>query len=142
MANINGTNKNDTLSGTELADVISAGRGKDTIDAGGGDDTVTLGAGDDKVFFREGDGNDTITDFEFGDRIVFDFNSYSDIMVFGPLYDGRTWTDFTGLTTFTVSATDVNSDGQVDTVISVNDQTLTLLGVAPEEVQGWQLMGG
>ena len=57
MADITGTDGNDTLTGTA---------GADTIDGRGGDDTLTGAAGADVFVFRAAGGNgfDTITDFD------------------------------------------------------------------------------
>jgi Ca2+-binding RTX toxin-like protein len=54
MANIIGTNKNDTLGGTKSADTITANKGNDSLTGGGSKDTFV---------YNLGDGTDTITDF-------------------------------------------------------------------------------
>lgn len=61
MANITGTNGDDTLPGTEGADTISGLGGNDLIGGFGGNDTILAGSGDDQVI--GGTGNDSI----FGD---------------------------------------------------------------------------
>ena len=88
--------------------------------------------------------DDVVTDFNAaqGDRIMFDYGTYSDVMVFGRLSDGLTWQNFNGTARFTVSASDVNGDGVTDTVISANDDSITLLGVAPDQLWGSALFGG
>lgn len=53
MAQINGTNGNDTLAG---------GSGNDTISGGAGDDTITGGSGVDKIFGGIGDDTFVIAD--------------------------------------------------------------------------------
>ncbi|MCC5664062.1 calcium-binding protein [Nostoc sp. CHAB 5784] len=69
MANIIGTNGNDTLVGSELADTINGLAGNDTITGKGGDDTLTGGGGKDQFVYKQSvrspyqDGTDTITDF-------------------------------------------------------------------------------
>jgi Ca2+-binding RTX toxin-like protein len=64
MANIIGTNGNDTLVGSELADTIKGLAGNDTITGNEGDDTLTGGGGKDQfVYSYYGRGTDTITDF-------------------------------------------------------------------------------
>ncbi|MEH2402986.1 calcium-binding protein [Nostoc sp.] len=69
MANIIGTNGNDTLLGTNSADTINGKAGNDTITANQGNDTLTGGGGKDKFVynfdanFGFSDGTDTITDF-------------------------------------------------------------------------------
>jgi Ca2+-binding RTX toxin-like protein len=141
---IKGGNKADVLSGSSAADVVDGGRGNDFLDGGSGNDTLTGGAGADTFVLRSGGGNDVVTDFDpsTGDRILFDFGTYSDFMLFGMLSDGQTWTNFNQTATFTVHAADVNQDGVTDTVISVNDDSITILGWAPEQVSGWSLSGG
>jgi Ca2+-binding RTX toxin-like protein len=54
MANIIGTNGNDTLGGNKSADTITANKGNDSLTGGGGKDTFV---------YNFGDGTDTITDF-------------------------------------------------------------------------------
>jgi Ca2+-binding RTX toxin-like protein len=63
MANIIGTNGNDTLVGGKLADTINGRAGDDTIIANEGNDTLTGGGGNDVFVYNSGDGTDTITDF-------------------------------------------------------------------------------
>ena len=67
MANIIGTNGNDTLLGTNSADTINGLAGNDTITANQGNDTLTGGGGKDKFVYKYDytftDGTDTITDF-------------------------------------------------------------------------------
>ena len=141
---LKGTNKADILRASAGDDVVQGGRGNDWIEGGDGDDLLTGGEGADKFVLRSGDGHDVVTDFNplLGDRVMFDYGTYSDVMFLGALYDGKTWTNSTGTATFTVSATDVNGDGQTDTTISVNDDSITLLGWAPDDLMGWALMGG
>jgi Ca2+-binding RTX toxin-like protein len=141
---IKGTNKADSLAGTALSDVVEGGRGNDRLDGGSGNDTLTGGDGADTFILRSGGGDDVVTDFNAaaGDRVMFDFGTYSDFMVFGRLSDGQSWTNFNGSATFTVAAADANGDGLTDTVISVNDDSITLLGVAPDHLWGNSLFGG
>ena len=64
MANIIGTNANDTLQGTNSDDTINGKAGNDTIISDEGKDTLTGGGGNDTfVFQNSGYGTDTITDF-------------------------------------------------------------------------------
>ncbi|MEH2248574.1 MAG: calcium-binding protein [Nostoc sp.] len=67
MANIIGTNGNDTLLGSDSADTINGKAGNDTITANQGNDTLTGGGGKDKFIYNYSynynDGTDTITDF-------------------------------------------------------------------------------
>ena len=66
MADINGTNNNDTLTGTGGADTIDGLGGNDTINGLGGDDTLRGGPGADVFVFQASGGNgfDTIVDFD------------------------------------------------------------------------------
>ncbi|MEH2335700.1 hypothetical protein [Nostoc sp.] len=63
MANIIGTNGNDTLVGGDSADTINGKAGNDTITANQGNDTLTGGGGKDKFVYDYNNGTDTITDF-------------------------------------------------------------------------------
>jgi hypothetical protein len=107
----------------------------------GGD--VLIGTAEaDKFVLREGDGDVMVEGFGAGDKLLFDFSSYSDVLGFGQMYDGREFYDFTGGTHFLVSAVDANSDGAVDTIISANEDSITLLGVAPDSLASGAFMGG
>lgn len=109
-----------------------------------GGDVLVGTAGADKFVLREGQGDLTVEGFQPGiDRVLTDFNSYSDIVKFtGRMYDGLTFTDFTGLTHYTVSAVDANADGIIDTRFDVNEDSITLLGVSPDQLFSGALMGG
>src|SRR5438128_4910493 len=140
-----GSNKADTFAGTVGSDSVDGGRGNDFLDGGAGNDTLTGGAGADKFVLRSGGGHDVVTDFNpaEGDRVMFDYGTYSDILYSGQLSDGLTFQNFTGTATFHVSATDYNGDGITDTTITVNDSdSITLLGWAPQDLMGWALQGG
>ena len=145
---IKGTTKADHLVGTISGDTIDGGRGSDWLDGGRGNDTLTGGAGADKFVLRAGGGHDVVTDFNpaEGDRVMFDYGSYSDILYSGQLSDGLTFQNFTNTATFHVSATDYNGDGITDTVISVDyaggQDSIALLGWAPQDLMGWALQGG
>lgn len=139
-----GSGKNDSLIGSEASDSIAGRGGADWVEGAGGDDLLSGGRGRDKFVLRAGDGHDVITDFSVsdGDRILFDYGSYSDIMIFGQLADGRTFQNFIGTATWTVRKTDVNNDGVADTTISVNNDSITILNHAPESLPGWIIFGG
>lgn len=141
---IKGTNKADSLAGSASSDVVVGARGNDRLDGGAGNDTLTGSEGADTFILRSGGGDDVVTDFDAaaGDRVMFDYGTYSDFMVFGRLSDGQTWTNFNGSATFSVAAADVNGDGVVDTVLSANDDSITLLGVSPDQLWGSCLYGG
>jgi len=143
LMSINGTNKHDHLIGTVGDDIIDGRRGDDVIDGGAGNDTLIGGAGRDRFVLREGGGYDIVADFNpVEDRVLFDFSSYSDLIFLGFLSDGLEFDDFTGETHFTVSASDVNGDGITDTTITANEDSITLLGFAPETLSGSVLFGG
>jgi subtilisin family serine protease len=57
------------LGGGAGNDVVSGGGGADTLDGGSGNDTLTGGTGIDKFEITRGEGNDTIKDFEAGEKI-------------------------------------------------------------------------
>ncbi|MEH1900704.1 MAG: calcium-binding protein, partial [Nostoc sp.] len=64
MANIIGTNGNDTLIGSDSADTINGKAGNDNITATNGNDTLTGGGGNDTfVYNLDYYGTDIITDF-------------------------------------------------------------------------------
>ncbi|WP_445632478.1 Calcium-binding protein [Nostoc sp. DSM 114161] len=63
MANIIGTNGNDTLLGTTSADTINGKLGNDIITGNQGNNTLTGGGGKDRFVYNVSDGIDTITDF-------------------------------------------------------------------------------
>jgi len=139
-----GSNKADTFAGTVGSDSVDGGRGNDFLDGGAGNDTLTGGDGADKFVLRSGGGHDVVTDFNpaAGDRVMFDYGSYSDVLYMGQLHDGLSFSNSTGTATFSVSAVDYNHDGVMDTLISVNDDSVALLGWSPDQLWGWSLMGG
>lgn len=109
-----------------------------------GGDMLSGTSGADVFILREGQGDLSVEGFQPGvDRVMTDFNSYSDIT--GPLgrwHDGQTFDDFTGMTHYAISAVDANGDGITDTRIDVNADSITLLGVAPDMLGSASLMGG
>jgi Ca2+-binding RTX toxin-like protein len=142
--NATGTGGDDRLLGSDTVDTLDGAGGNDFLNGLRGNDSLTGGAGADTFVLASGGGHDVITDFNpvDGDRILFDFGTYSDYMVFGKLADGQTWSNFTNTATFTVNAEDVNRDGVMDTVIQVNNDSVTILNWAPDQLSGWCLYGG
>ena len=98
----------------------------------------------DVFVLREGQGDITVSGFDVTeDKILFDFNSYSDVLGFGQdISDGSVITDFTGQTRILVEAIDANSDGITDTRFTVGEDSIILLGVAPDSLASGNLMGG
>ena len=141
---IKGSNKADRLVGTAAGDTVEGSRGNDFLDGSAGNDTLTGGDGADTFVLRSGGGHDVVTDFNpaAGDRVMLDFGSYSDILYLGKLSDGLSFSNSTGTAQFTISASDYNGDGKVDTVITANEDSIVLLGWAPDDLMGWSLMGG
>jgi len=77
MANINGTNRSETLPGTAQADRIDGRQGDDVVYGGAGNDMLFGGVGRDRLFGEEGDdvldggnGNDELTGGAGNDRIL------------------------------------------------------------------------
>ena len=64
---VTGNSGNNILSGMAGPDTLSGLGGDDTLNGGTGNDTMTGGAGADVFVFAPGDGNDTISDFVFGE---------------------------------------------------------------------------
>ncbi len=82
---INGGFGNDTLYGEQGNDTLGGGRGEDTLGGGLGNDSLTGGPDSDTFEFYNGlnggNGNDTIADMAFGDKIVI-FDQYmSDVQI-------------------------------------------------------------
>ncbi len=140
---VKGTSKNDSLHGSMSSDTIDGGRGNDFLWGHGGNDVLTGGAGGDVFVMSAKGGEDTITDFNAaeGDMIVFSYNTALDAMFVGSLYDGMQWTSDSGGACY-VAGGDYNGDGVYDTEIYVNDCSITLLGVSPDELTGQMLLGG
>jgi Ca2+-binding RTX toxin-like protein len=141
---IKGTSKADVLRGTAFSDVVEGGRGNDWLEGGAGDDLLVGGGGADTFVLRSGHGHDTVSDFDpnVGDRVLFDFGSWSDLLYMGRLSDGLEFSNFTGTANFVVTGGDFNADGVTDTRISANEDSITLLGWAPDQLMGWSLVGG
>ena len=140
---IRGTGKSEVLVGSSGADTIDGGGGNDTIVGGAGTDYLTGGRGADTFVVRAHSGYDVITDFNAaeGDRIVLDLGGSADKAAYsGELWDGLSF-QTTGGTCY-VSCVDINADGVMDTQLSINGDNVFLLGCTPNELQGWNIMGG
>ena len=102
-----GGNGNDMLFGSFGMDTLIGGNGDDSLDGGAGDDILTGGRGPDLFVFHAGFGDDTITDLGNGDRMQFDdelFATPEDVL-------------------------DASEQVGGDTVITLEDNTITLVGV-------------
>lgn len=79
----------DVLDGGAGADKLLGGAGNDILTGGTGDDTITGGDGDDTFVYAPGDGNDTITDFNFGNTGSLDdgINNNNDFVDLSAFYD-------------------------------------------------------
>ena len=67
---INGTEAGETITALAKADSINAYSGDDTLIGGKGADTLTGGDGADVFYYNNGDGNDVITDYQFGADVI------------------------------------------------------------------------
>ncbi len=86
MANISGSNNNDTLAGTSGDDTIDARNGNDTVNAGSGNDTVYGGSGSDTLNGEGGDdelfggaGYDSMYGGAGNDTFYGDSDTYDDM---------------------------------------------------------------
>ena len=140
---LRGENGNDTLAGLGGSDHLYGGNGQDNLDGGAGidwlygeqgNDVLNGGAGDD--FLTGGQGNDT---FQFGlacgTDAVTDFKVGKDHI---HLLDDLTLASTSGV------VSDVNSDGVLDTTLTLEDGdgavqgTVQVLGVS--NVADWSLL--
>ena len=140
---IKGTGKSETLVGSSGSDTIDGGAGNDTIVGGVGNDTLTGGRGADTFVFGARSQIDMITDFNpaEGDRVLLDLGGSADKAAYsGQLWDGLSFSTVGG--TCNVSCVDANGDGVMDTQISINGNSVFLLGCQPGELYGWAIMGG
>lgn len=138
-----GTGKSDTIVGTDSADIIDGGAGSDVIIGGAGTDTLTGGRGADTFVFGANSQYDIITDFNSaeGDRVLLDVGGSANKAAYsGTLWDGLSFQTAGG--TCTVHCVDVNGDGIMDTQLSLDGSNLFLLGCTPDQLHGWDIMGG
>ena len=105
-----GGNGEDSMDGGPGNDTLDGGNGPDTVNGGTGDDNLTGGNGPDLFVFHAGFGDDFIlTDFSNSDHIQFDdelFATPQDVL-------------------------DASEQVGDDTVITLEDNTITLVGVRP-----------
>lgn len=140
---IKGTGKAETLVGSSGADIIDGGGGNDTIVGGAGTDYLTGGRGADTFVVGAHSQYDVITDFNpaEGDRVLLDLGGSAGT----PAYSGQLWDGLsfqtTGGTCY-VTCVDINVDGVMDTQLSINGDNVFLLGCMPNQLHGWDIMGG
>lgn len=104
----------DKLDGGDGNDNLFGGGGRDLLSGGAGDDHLTGGRGRDWFDFREIDGNDTVKDFTWGDRIVLNRHEFANAH---DVFDALTDSD----------------DG---VVITAENGTITLNGVDEHDLNG------
>lgn len=103
-----------TLEGNDLDNRITSGEGSQAIAGHEGNDTLTGGSGADSFGFFQGDGHDVITDFETGvDRLDIWFKDLPDAAA-------------------VLAKAEMTADGTATRLHLAEDQTVTLLGVAPD----------
>ena len=86
---------------------------------------------------KRGDGNKVFTGFNPDtDRILFGYGSYADTMTEQPIADDTTFTNEGRTATWHIRA-----DGG-DTLITVDADTVRLVGVTPDQLRGWNFRGG
>ncbi|MEJ6391263.1 Hint domain-containing protein [Gymnodinialimonas ulvae] len=106
---VGGDGGNDLVYGDAGDDTLSGGTGDDTLSGGTGNDTLAGGDGDDVFTYAVGDGDDTITDFNFGNS--------------GALGDGDTTNnDFINLSPFYDSMAEVHADFDDDGVLNQSNE--------------------
>jgi Ca2+-binding RTX toxin-like protein len=140
---IKGTGKSEVLVGTSGTDLIDGGAGNDTIIGGVGADTLTGGRGADTFVFGARSQLDVITDFNpaEGDTVLFDLDgSGAEAAFTGRLSDGMSFQVGTG--TCTVTCVDLNGDGVTDTQLTLNGESVFLLGWSPDQLYGSCLIFG
>lgn len=105
---VTGGRGNDTLLGGNGVDRLDGGAGDDRIAGGRGNDVLTGGAGRDTFVIEQAGGSDTVTDFQVGvDHL-----------------------ELVGTALKRVSFADANKDGALDCVLTFDNGSVTLLGVA------------
>jgi Ca2+-binding RTX toxin-like protein len=129
---LNGSTGNDTLIGGLGADTLTGDSGNDTMDGGDGNDVLTGGANDD--FYIGGAGNDMLLGGPGNDTFIFATGFEDDtITVFdaNPI-GGQDRLDITGtgVTAFTFSAAVTIEQSGANTLVTIGDDTITLIGIA------------
>ncbi|WP_299969458.1 Hint domain-containing protein [uncultured Roseobacter sp.] len=98
----------DSVEGNFGDDTVIGGAGDDVVEGNDGDDLLTGGTGDDTFVYLEGEGDDTITDFNFGNS--------------GGLGDGdNTNNDFIDLSNFYDNLSELRADFDDDGFLNQSD---------------------
>jgi len=128
---LSGAGGADHLIGGLGSDSLEGGDGQDTMEGGDGNDVLTGGAGND--FYIGGAGNDTLVGGAGNDTFVFATGFEDDTVV---TFDGnpaggqdRLDISGTGVTSFTFGAAVTIQQSGASTLITIGDDTITLLGV-------------
>ena len=79
IENLAGSNHADRLTGDAGANRLTGNAGEDVLTGGAGDDLLEGGADHDSFVFSGDWGRDTIADFEAGDKILLDTESYAQL---------------------------------------------------------------
>jgi Ca2+-binding RTX toxin-like protein len=110
---LSGGDGNDTLEGGDGSDSLTGGNGNDVYIGGAGNDMLVGGAGNDRFVFATGFDDDTI--------VTFDANPAG----------GQDRLDIsgTGVTSFTFGAAVSVQQAGANTLITIGDDTITLIGV-------------
>jgi Ca2+-binding RTX toxin-like protein len=121
---VNGGGGADTINTGAGADTIFGGAGNDTINGGTGNDTMDGGAGTDVFLFTTNFGNDTIAGFDFNPGGGGG----------GPGQDFLRLNPALGITAANFAANVSIVQSGADTLITIGGNTITLLGVAANQV--------
>ena len=110
---------NDSVSGGAGDDTLAAGDGADTLNGGTGNDLLGGGLGTDMFLFHASFGHDRISDFDAG---AVGGQDRMDISALGVTAAG-----FAAAVSVTV--TDLDGAGDLDTLVTVGADSIALLGV-------------
>jgi Ca2+-binding RTX toxin-like protein len=157
---LNGDDGDDILSGSSGEDTLNGGAGSDSLSGGGGNDTADGGAGNDVLLgesgfdtLNGGDGDDVLDGGAHGDVLnggagndLLIGGSGSDFFVFDPSFGDDTIVGFDaspgggqdlldisalGITAATFAASVSITQSGANTVVTIGDSSITLIGVAP-----------
>ena len=133
---LSGAGGDDMLFGGLGADTLTGGAGVDTMDGGDGDDVLTGDGGND--IYIGGAGNDTLIGGAGNDFFVFDTGFGDDTLI---AFDanpagGQDLLDIsgTGVSALTFGAAVLIAQSGANTLVTIGDDTITLVGVAQATV--------